>query len=117
MLLSSATASLSCGASPEGTIDHPTERKGVFAMKKRLEILYSTAICSGILLLLLVILFAAVLAGHPGEGASLEERAAALGWLRAGQVDAVVGGILFAVGLGLRLWQNRQPRPRRSRRR
>lgn len=117
MLLSSATASLSCGASPEGTIDHPTERKGVFAMKKRLEILYSTAICSGILLLLLGILFAAVLAGHPEEGAALEEQAAALGWLRAGQVDAVVGGILFAVGLGLRLWQNRQPRSRRSRRR
>ena len=113
----SATASSSCGASPERAIDHPTERKGVFAMKKRLEILYSTAICSGILLLLLGILFAAVLAGHPEEGAALEEQAAALGWLRAGQVDAVVGGILFAVGLGLRLWQNRQPRSRRSRRR
>ena len=77
MLLSSATASLSCEASPERAIDHPTERKGVFAMKKRLEILYSTAICSGILLLLLGILFAAVLAGHPEEGAALEEQAAA----------------------------------------
>lgn len=82
-------------------------------MKKRLELFCTTAIFSGILLLLLGILFAAVLSGDPGAAASVEEQAAALGWLRAGQVDAVVGAVLFAAGLGLRLWLNRQPRQRR----
>lgn len=85
-------------------------------MKKRLEIVYSTAICSGILLLLLGILFAAVLSSDPGDAASVEQQAAALGWLRAGQVDAVVGAALLAIGLGLRLWCSRQPRQRRRRR-
>lgn len=80
-------------------------------MKKRKEFLCTTAIFSGILLLLLGILFAAVLSGDPG--ASVEEQAAALGWMRAGQVNAVVGAILFALGLGLRLWMGRQPRQRR----
>lgn len=82
-------------------------------MKKRKEFLCTTAIFSGILLLLLGILFAAVLSGDPGAGASAEEQAAALGWMRAGQVNAVVGAILFALGLGLRLWMGRQPRQRR----
>lgn len=82
-------------------------------MKKRKEFLCTTAIFSGILLLLLGILFAAVLSGDLGAGASVEEQAAALGWMRAGQVNAVVGAILFAVGLGLRLWMGRQPRQRR----
>lgn len=82
-------------------------------MKKRKEFLCTTAILAGILLLLLGILFAAVLSGDPGAGASVEEQAAALGWMRAGQVNAVVGAILFAVGLGLRLWMGRQPRQRR----
>lgn len=82
-------------------------------MKKRMEFLCTTAIFSGILLLLLGILFAAVLSGDPGAGASVEEQAAALGWMRAGQVNAVVGAILFALGLGLRLWMVRQPRQRR----
>ena len=85
-------------------------------MKKRLETVCATSITSGILLLLLGILFAAVLSSAPGDAASVEQQAAALGWLRAGQVDAVVGAVLFAVGLGLRLWLNRQPRPRRRRR-
>lgn len=85
-------------------------------MKKRLEIVCATAITSGILLLLLGILFAAVLSSDPGDAASVEQQAAALGWLRAGHVDAVAGAVLFAVGLGLRLWLSRQPRQRRRRR-
>lgn len=85
-------------------------------MKKRLETLSFTAIGSGILLLLLGILFAAVLSADPGDAATVEQQAAALGWLRAGQVDAVAGGVLLAVGLALRLWLGRRPRqPRRQR--
>ncbi len=85
-------------------------------MKKRLESFCTTAIFSGILLLLLGILFAAVLSGDPGAGASVEEQAAALGWLRAGQVDAVAGAILLGGGLALRLWNGRPSRQSRSRR-
>ena len=85
-------------------------------MKKRLETLSFTAIGSGILLLLLGILFAAVLSSDPGEAATVEQQAAALGWLRAGQVNAVAGGVLLAVGLALRLWLNRRPRQPRRRR-
>ncbi len=85
-------------------------------MKKRLESFCTTAIFSGILLLLLGILFAAVLSGDLGAGASVEEQAAALGWLRAGQVDAVAGAILLGGGLALRLWNGRPSRQSRSRR-
>ena len=42
--------------------------------------------------------------------------AAALGWLRAGQVDAVAGAILLGGGLALRLWNGRPSRQSRSRR-
>ena len=85
-------------------------------MKKRLESFCTTAIFSGILLLLLGILCAAVLSGDLGAGASVEEQAAALGWLRAGQVDAVAGAILLGGGLALRLWNGRPSRQSRSRR-
>ena len=46
----------------------------------------------------------------------MEEQAAALGWLRAGQVDAVAGAILLGGGLALRLWNGRPSRQSRSRR-
>ena len=78
-------------------------------IKRRIRLIYSTAICSGTLLLALGILCAAVLAGEDGS-------AAAQGWLWAGEVDAAAGAALLAIGIALRLWANARRNRRRARR-